>query len=145
MDHTAEQATSTESPRDRNLMLLAVATAIAGILVILILAQATLAGQFLFNGGEIDVHGYLGNGSFLLGLVAAALVIFGRGPIWLVVAAVALLAALFAQIGLGYAGRESAAAASMHIPVGVTSLGLAVAVVILGAGARRPDRSGVRA
>jgi hypothetical protein len=37
-----------------------------------------------------------------------------------------LLLALFGQVGLGYTGRESASAASFHIPLGVTCLGLAV-------------------
>ena len=144
MNHAAESTTTADGRNDRAGMLLAAASTLAGILVLLILVQATLAGQFLFNGSEIDVHGYIGNGSFFLGLVAAALVVFGRGSVWLTVAAVALFAALFAQIGLGYAGRESAAAASMHIPVGVTSLGLAVAVFILGIGERHPESAGAR-
>lgn len=134
---TAEQTIPTTAASTRAGSLLRAATLIAGVLIVLILAQATLAGQFLFNGGEIDVHGYLGNGSFFLGLTAAALIVFGRGSRWFMVAAIALLAALFAQIGLGYAGRESAAAASLHIPVGVTSLGLAVAVLMLGIGTQR--------
>ena len=39
--------------------------------------------------------------------------------------AVALVALAFAQIGLGYVGRETTAAAAWHIPMGVTIFGLA--------------------
>jgi len=39
--------------------------------------------------------------------------------------AVALMALSFAQVGLGYVGRETTAAAAWHVPVGVTIFGLA--------------------
>jgi hypothetical protein len=38
---------------------------------------------------------------------------------------VALLALTFAQVGLGYVGRETAAAAAWHIPNGVAIVALA--------------------
>jgi hypothetical protein len=98
--------------------------ATSGLLLVLVLAQAALAGQALFKASDIAVHGYLGNASFTLGFVAAAFAAFGRLPgIVLVLSGLTLLV-LFGQTGLGYVGRESATAASIHIPVGVTIFGL---------------------
>jgi hypothetical protein len=99
--------------------------ALGAILTLLIVVQSGLAGQALFAGGSIDVHGYIGNASFTLGLVIAGVAIFGRAPRALVVIAVLLLAGLFSQIGLGYSGRESLDAAAWHVPLGVSCLGLA--------------------
>ena len=45
--------------------------------------------------------------------------------------AVAFAALCFAQIGLGYVGRETAEAAAWHIPNGVLLMGLAVAHLTL--------------
>lgn len=98
--------------------------ATSALLLVLVLAQAALAGQALFGTSDILVHGYLGNASFTVGFVAAALAAFGRLPgVVLVLSGLALLF-LFAQTGIGYIGRESATAASIHIPVGVGIFGL---------------------
>jgi hypothetical protein len=48
-----------------------------------------------------------------------------------------LLGLTVAQIGLGYAGRESAQAAAWHIPVGVFMFGLAGAISSIVGGLRR--------
>lgn len=106
---------------------------LASTLTAIILFQATLAGRFLFEAGDIAFHGYLGNGSFVLGLAIAAVAVFGRVPRPALMVSLALLVALFTQIGLGYAGRETAAAAAWHIPMGVTCLGLAAALITLAA------------
>jgi hypothetical protein len=94
-------------------------------LVALVLVQATLAGQSLFGSADIAIHGYVGNASFLAGLVIAVLAFVARMPGWAFAAGVATLCLLFAQTGLGYVGRESAAAASWHLPLGVAIFGLA--------------------
>lgn len=108
---------------------LKVLVGVGGTLVVLILTQSALAGQFLFKAGEIDLHGYIGNACFALGVAGLAVALFGRAPRVLMTISALLLLALFGQIGLGYSGRESASAASFHIPLGVTCLGLSVWLV----------------
>jgi len=92
----------------------------------LVLVQATLAGQYLFEGSDvIELHGILGNITFaltVLGVMATFVAARGDGLAFGV--AVALMALAFAQVGLGYVGRETTAAAAWHIPVGVTIFGL---------------------
>ena len=93
---------------------------------LLVLVQATLAGQHLFEGSDvIKLHGILGNVTFaltVLGVMATFVATRGDGVAFGV--AVALMALAFAQVGLGYVGRETATAAAWHIPVGVTIFGL---------------------
>jgi hypothetical protein len=107
------------------------------LIVLLVLTQAAMAGQALYGAGDIGVHGYVGNATFALGLVAVLLALVARVPRWLLVATGLLLVVLFAQTGLGYAGRTSTGAASIHIPLGVTAFGLATAAA-LGAILTRP-------
>lgn len=99
---------------------------LAGVLVALVLLQAVIAGQALFAGWSIELHGWLGNASFVLGLVLLVMAMRSgaRGAVAL---AGALTIAMFMQIGLGYAGRTALGAASWHVPLGVTIFGLAVA------------------
>lgn len=95
-------------------------------LPILVLVQATLAGQYLFQGDDvITLHGILGNASFAVTVVLVVLAAARRLPAVGFFVAVALVALSFAQVGLGYVGRETAAAAAWHIPVGVAIFGLA--------------------
>ncbi len=91
---------------------------------ILVLAQAALAGQHLFDAQSITLHGVLGNVTFALTVVGVVLVVVRRQPAIVFALAVALVALSFAQVGLGYVGRETLAAASWHIPVGVAIFGL---------------------
>lgn len=108
-------------------------TASSAVLVLLILVQAVLAGQSLFNSVDIAIHGYVGNASFTVGLLVAVLAAVARVPRWQLVLAAVVLAVLFAQTGLGYVGRESTAAASWHVPLGVTVFGLATVQLVAGA------------
>jgi hypothetical protein len=106
---------------------------VAGITVLLVLIQAVLIGQGLFANPDLTArHGEVANLTFLatLALVALALVAWRRGALGIppLVASVALVVLVTAQIGLGYAGRESAGAASWHVPMGVLIFGLAVAL-----------------
>ncbi len=94
------------------------------VMPVLVLAQAALAGQHLFEGSSISVHGILGNMSFALTVVGVALALLRRCEAVVFFVAVALLAMAFAQVGLGYVGRETLSAAAWHIPNGVAIFGL---------------------
>jgi len=103
----------------------AVHRVLAVTLVVLVLFQAVIAGQALFGGWAIDLHGWVGNGSFALGLVLVVLALrsgVGKGG---TLVAVALAVAMFVQTGLGYAGRTTLGAAAWHVPLGVAVFGLA--------------------
>jgi cytochrome b561 len=98
--------------------------ALAYALPVLVLVQATLAGQHLFQGDSITLHGILGNITFALTVVGVVLAVVRRSSGVVFGLAVALMALSFAQVGLGYVGRETLEAASVHIPVGVAIFGL---------------------
>ena len=110
---------------------------------LLVLVQATLAGHSEWIAGNIDIeiHGVVGNATFTLILVAVVLgVVTQVGALRLgVLGALALLAV--AQIGLGYMGRSSTAAAAWHVPLGVTIFGVAVYNIVLAREARLRARS----
>jgi len=116
--------------------------ALAHVLPVLVLIQAWMAGSsnVLFGSLDIDLHGMVGNVTFLLALIVFALALVARagGPAIVVSGVLALL--LFAQIGLGYIGRDTEAAAAWHIPNGVLIFGLATYQISLSrllGGARR--------
>ena len=108
---------------------------VAALVVGLVLVQAVLAGQgwFPYDQGTIELHGYVGNATFVAVLAQAALVFLvgfqGRTQTLLLGAAGLLVLLVTAQIGLGYSGRDSVEARSWHIPNGVLIFGLAVAVL----------------
>lgn len=99
---------------------------VAEVLAALVLAQAVVAGQALFGDWSIRVHGFMGNASFVLGLALVVLAAVGRADRIRLLWSAVLVAALFAQTGLGYVGRETAEAAAWHVPLGVAIFGLAV-------------------
>ena len=105
---------------------------------LLVLVQAALAGHSEWIAGKIDIeiHGVVGNATFTLILGAVVLgVVTQVGALRLgVLGALALLAV--AQIGLGYMGRSSSAAAAWHVPLGVTIFGVAVYNIVLAREAR---------
>lgn len=108
------------------------------LVAVLVLLQAVLAGQSdrLFGTITIDVHGQIANVIFLLVLANVALGWRAgvRGARFVVLAA--LVVAVSAQTGLGYAGRTSLDAAAWHVPTGVVVFGLAVASLTLSLGNR---------
>ena len=107
---------------------------------VLVLVQAALAGRSLFGAWSIAVHGTVGNATYGLALVAVAAAVAGRAGRHATAVAVVLLVVLTAQIGLGYAGRESSEAAAWHVPLGVLAFGIAVyqlSVMRVGGGAPR--------
>jgi len=102
----------------------------------LVLVQAVLAGRALFGSWSITVHGVVGNATFALAAVLAVVAAVTRAGRHAVAVAVALAIVLTAQIGLGYAGRDSVEAAAWHIPNGVLAFGLAIHQVTLAWSAR---------
>jgi hypothetical protein len=109
---------------------------ISAITTALILVQAVLAGRGWFIDHEfIDLHGVVGN-VVVLAAIAQAVIAFlalrrrqaGRSLVGL---SLAILALVVVQIGLGYAGRDSGTAASLHVPNGVLIFGLSVATTVL--------------
>lgn len=97
---------------------------LAGLVAGLILILAVIAGRGLFDTWGFEVHGYVGNAVFALVVVNLALAIVARAPRSQVGLAVAILVLAFAQVGLGYVGREQLEAAAWHIPNGVLLMGL---------------------
>ena len=102
---------------------------VAEVLLALILAQAVVAGHYLFGDWSIRLHGFMGNGSFLLGLVLLGIAVVGHRDRTRLVLSAVLVAALFAQTGLGYVGRETADAAAWHVPLGVAIFGFTAFLV----------------
>ena len=108
----------------------------AAVTTVLVLVQAVLAGRGWFvDAGLIEVHGWVGNATFLavVGQVVLAYAARNRwaaGRAELGLSAL-LLVLVIAQIGLGYSGRESSGAASWHVPNGVLIFGVTAAILAL--------------
>ena len=99
---------------------------LAGGMAVIVLVLAAMAGrsQRLFGTWDIVVHGYVGNGLFVLAVVNLALAIYRR-PSTSELTVAALIGMLtFAQVGLGYVGREQLEAAAWHVPNGVLLMAL---------------------
>ena len=95
-----------------------------------LLVQAWLGSSGFFNGNPdlITGHEMFANVFVLVGLaqVILAFLAMRKGILtqgFLIVSAL-ILVAVVAQIGLGYAGRDSATALSWHLPNGVLLMGL---------------------
>ncbi len=108
----------------------------SAILTALVLVQAILAGRGWFVNHEfIDVHGVVADVVVLAAVVQAVIAFLalrrrqaGRTLFGL---NLAILVLVVVQLGLGYAGRDSDTAASLHIPNGVLIFGLSVATTVL--------------
>ena len=104
---------------------------------LLVFVQALLAGRGWFVDFDlIEVHGWVGNATFLVvvGQAALAFAAYGRralGRLELGLSAL-LVVLVVAQIGMGYAGRESGGAAAWHVPTGVLIFGVSSALLALG-------------
>jgi hypothetical protein len=110
-----------------------------------VLLQAILAGRGWFlDYGLIEVHGFVGNLTFLLVIVLVVGAWLGRQAGVMtnteLILAVALLVLTAAQFGLGYGGRDSRTAASLHIPNGILITGLNAALIAISF-MRQPNRS----
>jgi len=106
---------------------------LAGLSVVLVLILAVLAGRSsrLFGTGNIEVHGFIGELLFAVAVVMVVLSFMTQTRGVVVGHAVAFAALCFAQIGLGFVGRDTLEAAAWHIPNGVLLMGLAVAHLTL--------------
>lgn len=110
---------------------LAVFRAVAGVHMLLILAQAAFVGRFLSgDAGALALHER--NGTEVLTVVAlvqvvAAVLLWrpGRGSALPVAVSVGLFVAEVLQIGYGFSDRLA-----IHVPLGVAILGTAVALLI---------------
>lgn len=102
--------------------------ALAGLVAVLVLVQAWMAGSSdrLFGSLDIVTHGIVGNISYLLAIGALVLTIVARANKSAIGVAAAIVVLMTIQIGLGYTGRSSNDAAAWHIPNGVAIFGLAV-------------------
>ena len=107
---------------------------VAGLVALLILVQATLAGQFTFKEPSLkDVHAIVGNVLFMLAIVQLALAWLTRDA-WrhrMVISSAILVLLIVAQIGLGYGSRDNVDSAAIHIPVGVFIFALASIIAML--------------
>jgi hypothetical protein len=103
--------------------------AVAALGAALILIQAVLAGRGWFTDMDlIETHGIVGNVTFLVIVAQAALAVAlglrgGNRTLFLLLNAV-MAVLVVAQIGLGYSTRDSAEAASWHVPLGVFLFGV---------------------
>jgi hypothetical protein len=113
----------------------------AAVVALAVLVNALIAGRTMAGDWDIVVHGVIGNVVFVLTLGALALAVAARAGRATVIAAVVLLALVFAQVGLGYSGRESLEARAWHLPNGVAIFGLAV---WMASGGRRSARDLMR-
>ncbi len=97
---------------------------LAGVTAALILVMALIAGRSLFGTWDIEIHGWIGNAVFLLAVANLALAIARRAttPELTVAALIGMLT--FAQVGLGYVGRDEVEAAAWHVPNGVLLMAL---------------------
>jgi hypothetical protein len=108
--------------------------AVAGIVALLVFVQAILAGQFTYNGEDLeDVHEMVANVVFLFAAGQLVLAWLTRES-WrykMVIWCAIVLALTVAQIGLGYGGRDEPDVAAIHIPVGVLLFSLTSIVAML--------------
>ena len=101
--------------------------------VLAVLLLAVLGGRYFITPTIIDIHGYIANVVFLTFLGQAGLLFLSKpggryGKLVLGMSLVSVLLVM-AQIGLGYSGRESSTALSLHLPNGVLICAIAAAVL----------------
>lgn len=99
--------------------------ALATVIAALVLLQGVSAGRAVYGPWDIEVHGWIGNGLFVLVVANLALAIVRRAPNDELTVAALLGGLTFAQVGLGYVGRAELEAAAWHIPNGVLLMALA--------------------
>jgi hypothetical protein len=95
----------------------------AATLVVLVAAQAVIAGQHIFGDWGIGVHAALGNAVSTIAALTAAVAFVKLDNRALSIVGLVMVVLLSAQIGLGYSARDSEGAAAIHIPLGVASFG----------------------
>lgn len=122
---------------------------LSAITTLLVLVQAALIGQALYQGqmSLLGVHGWLGSGSFVLAILLAAAIFLavqrGELPRGVLIQGAVVVLLMVAQLGLGYMGRRNGMAAAVHIPNGVIIAGLLSA--LLASTFQAPRSAAVRA
>jgi hypothetical protein len=106
-----------------------------------VLVNALIAGRYLIGEWDIEVHGIIGNIVFVLALAVLGLAVYLRQGRAAVITAAVLVILVFAQVGLGYSGRDSLGARAWHIPNGVLIFGLTtwIAARTFAGGSARAD------
>jgi hypothetical protein len=109
-----------------------------------VLLQAILAGRGWFMDYDlIEVHGFVGNVTFLLVILLVIGAWLGRQAGVMtnteLIVSIALIALTAAQFGLGYGGRDSRSAAALHIPNAILITGLTSALIAISF-IRQPNR-----
>ena len=107
---------------------------IAVLMGVIVLAQATMAGRFLFLGDDLlDVHGRVGDLTFLVVIVLVIGAWLGRQAGVMTNTELMLSGALFvlviAQLGLGYSDGTTPTA--WHVANGALIAGVAFALITL--------------
>lgn len=101
-------------------------------ILLLVLAQAVLAGQFLYAGpGALSIHRVVAEVLPILSLsllVVLWIELRNGSSMRRSVAAVSLavFALIVIQTGLGFVGRSTSGAAAIHVPLGVVIFGLTI-------------------
>lgn len=128
---------SEPTPPDRSGLLTTYRVLAVGSAVV-VLVMAALAGHSnrLFGSQDIEVHGYLGELLFAVAVVMVGLAWATHVRRSVLGLAVAFAVLCFAQVGLGFVGRETIEAAAWHIPNGVLIMGVGAvhAVLLFGDG-----------
>lgn len=112
------------------------------LLAVGLLIQAWLGSSGFFEAetGLTTAHELLGNVFFLVAAGQAALALFaiqkGFAARPLMIVSGLLLLDVVAQLGLGYTGRDNAAAMAWHLPNGVLLMGLCTGAAVLAWNAR---------
>ncbi len=120
---------------------------VAPLITLLVLVQAVFAGRGLFiDADNFDIHGVIGNITFLLVVIQAALVFFagfrGRTRATLLGTSLLLVILMVVQLGLGYSGQDGGQPAVWHVPNGVLIFGLTVSNMSFLARYRREEDAG---
>jgi len=136
MASSAPAAPVTKSP------VLTAFVAATAILALLVAVQALLAGRSIAGLGEIAAHGHVGNASFVVGIITLVLALLARIPKRQLTLGAIVLLLLFVQTGLGYAGRDSAEAASWHVFLGVMTFAAVLLQHVGAIGLSRQARGG---
>jgi hypothetical protein len=135
-----ERQESMNSPAPQNALVRRYSV-IAIITGALVLIQAVLAGRGMFvNFDLIKVHGYVGEITFVAALFLLVAAWLGRQEgvttTTEITLGMLLIVLLAAQFALGYGGRDSGTAASLHVPNGILITATISALIALSL--RRP-------
>jgi hypothetical protein len=124
-----ETETTTTAPARRPRISLWALRVAATLHLLAVVVQPIAIGRYLDgNVNALTVHATVGSSVGVMGMVLAAIAVgyvVGGGALWVLPFAVLLVAAEITQIVLGYARRLS-----IHIPLGVTIVGIGVAFAI---------------